>query len=75
MKFKAHWFLYVPPGGTVNKAGLCPQLTYMYVWWGNLTNRNHVEDLRVVRRIILKLIFMRWDVARTEIISKEDVPT
>jgi hypothetical protein len=41
----------------------------MYVWRGNLTNRNHLEDLRVVGRIILKLIFMKWDVARAEIIS------
>jgi len=43
--------------------------TYMYVWWGNLTNRNHLEDLSLVGRIILKLIFKRWVVARTEIIS------
>jgi hypothetical protein len=42
---------------------------YMYVCWGNLTNRNHLEDLRVVGRIMLKLIFMKWDVARTEIMS------
>jgi len=41
----------------------------MYVWWGNLTSRNHLEDLRVDGRIILKLIFKRWDEARTEIIS------
>lgn len=43
--------------------------TYMFVGWGNLTNRNHLEDLRVVGRIILKLIFMSWDVTRTEIVS------
>jgi hypothetical protein len=28
-----------------------------------------LEDLRVVGRIILKVIFNRWDVARTETIS------
>jgi len=35
----------------------------MYVWWGNLANRNHLEDVSVVGGIILKLIFKRWDVA------------
>jgi hypothetical protein len=37
--------------------------------WGNLTNRNHLGDLSVDGRIILKLIFKRWDVASTEIVS------
>jgi hypothetical protein len=41
----------------------------MCVWWGNLTNRNHLEDLRLVGIIILKFIFKEWEVARTEIIS------
>jgi hypothetical protein len=39
---------------------------YMYVWWVNLADRNHLEDLCVVGRIILKLIIESWDVAQTE---------
>jgi hypothetical protein len=42
---------------------------YLYVWWGNLTNRKHLEDLSVVGRIILKFIFKWWGVARTENLS------
>jgi len=29
-------------------------------WWGNLRERDHLEDIRVGRRIILKLIFKEW---------------
>jgi hypothetical protein len=29
-------------------------------WWGNLRERDHLEDIRVDRRIILKLIFKKW---------------
>jgi hypothetical protein len=29
-------------------------------WWGNLRERYHLEDLRVDRRKILKLIFNKW---------------
>jgi hypothetical protein len=30
--------------------------------WGNLTERNHLKDPGVDERIILKLIFRKWDV-------------
>ena len=30
-------------------------------WWGTLRMRNSLEDLRVDGRIILKLIFNKWD--------------
>jgi len=31
-------------------------------WWGNLRERDHLGDLRVEGRIILKWIFRQWDV-------------
>jgi hypothetical protein len=30
-------------------------------WWGNLRKRDHLANLYVDRRIILKWIFRRWD--------------
>jgi hypothetical protein len=30
-------------------------------WWGNLKERDHLEDLDVEIKIILKLIFQQWD--------------
>jgi len=30
-------------------------------WWGDLTERNHLEDTDVDVRIILKLISREWD--------------
>jgi hypothetical protein len=30
-------------------------------WWGDLRERDHVEDLGVDERIILKWIFKKWD--------------
>ena len=30
-------------------------------WWGNLTERVHLEDLVVDGRIILKWILEKWD--------------
>jgi len=35
-------------------------------WWGNLRERDHLEDLGVDGRIILRWIFRKWDgVAQT----------
>jgi hypothetical protein len=30
-------------------------------WWGDLVERDHLEDLDVDGRIILKYIFKKWD--------------
>jgi hypothetical protein len=30
-------------------------------WWGNLRERDHLEDLGIDGRIILKRIFLKWD--------------
>jgi len=30
-------------------------------WWGDLMERDHVEDLGEDRKIILKWIFKKWD--------------
>jgi hypothetical protein len=35
---------------------------HTWVCWGDLTERDHLEDLRVDGRIILKWIFKKWDV-------------
>jgi hypothetical protein len=30
-------------------------------WWGNLRERDHLEDLSVDERIILKCLFKKWN--------------
>jgi len=32
------------------------------LWWGNLRERDHLEDRGVDGRIILRWIFRKWDV-------------
>jgi hypothetical protein len=31
------------------------------VWWGNLRERDHLEDAGIDERIILKWVFKKWD--------------
>ena len=35
---------------------------YTEFWWGNLRERDHLEDPGVDWRIILRWIFRKWDV-------------
>jgi hypothetical protein len=35
---------------------------YTGLWWGNLRKRDHLEDLAIDGRIILRWIFKKWDV-------------
>ena len=35
---------------------------YTGFWWGNLRDRDHLEDIGVDGRIILRWIFRKWDV-------------
>ena len=30
-------------------------------WWGDLMERDHLEDLGIDRKIVLKWIFKKWD--------------
>ena len=34
---------------------------YTGFWWGNLRERDHLEDLGVDGRIILRWIFRKWE--------------
>jgi len=33
---------------------------YRGLWWGNVTERDHLEDLSVDGKIILRWIFRKW---------------
>jgi len=35
---------------------------YTGFWWGNLRERDHLEDPSIDGRIILRWIFRKWDV-------------
>jgi len=37
---------------------------YTGFWWGNARERDHLEDLCVHRRKILRWAFRKWDVGR-----------
>jgi hypothetical protein len=34
------------------------------VWWGNLREGVHLEDLPIGGRLLLKLVFKKWDEMR-----------
>ena len=35
---------------------------YTGFWWGNLRERDHLEDKGLDRRIILRWTFRKWDI-------------
>jgi hypothetical protein len=35
---------------------------YIGLWWGNLRERDHLEDPGVDGRVILRWLFRKWDV-------------
>jgi len=48
--------------GHVARIGERREETYSGFWWGNLEERDHLEDPDVDGRIILRWIFRKWDV-------------
>jgi hypothetical protein len=40
------------------------EAVYTAFCWGNLRERNHLEDLDVDGRIILRLIFRQWNLGK-----------
>jgi hypothetical protein len=34
---------------------------YMVFWWGDLRERDHLEDQDLDRKIILRWVFRKWD--------------
>ena len=46
-------------GARVGGVERCIQV---FFWWGNLRERDHLEDPGVDGRIILKWVFRKWDV-------------
>jgi len=43
-----------------NVARMGTEEVYRGFWWGNLRERDHLEDTDVEGRIILRWIFRRW---------------
>ena len=43
--------------------------SYTGFWWGNLRERDHLGDPGIDGRIILKCIFMKWDVGSMDCIE------
>jgi len=48
-------------GGACSAYG-CRREAYTGFWWGNLRERDHLGDLGVDGRIILRWILRKWDV-------------
>jgi hypothetical protein len=46
-------------GGRVVRVGIEVHTGF---WWGNLKERDHLEELSVDVRIVLRWIFRKWDV-------------
>jgi len=42
---------------------------YAGFWWGNLSERDHLEEPGVDERIILRWIFRKWDLGGMDWIS------
>jgi len=41
-------------------------------WWGDLREKDHLEDLGIGGRVILKWIFKKWDGGLAEIDLAQD---
>jgi len=48
---------------------------YTEFWWGNLRERDHLEDADLDGRIVLKWIFRKWDGSMDWIDLAEDGDT
>jgi hypothetical protein len=44
----------------IKNNGKGTEKVYSTVWWGNLRERDHLEDLGADGRIILRWIFRKW---------------
>jgi hypothetical protein len=48
-------------GGACSTYGREVHVAYRRFWWGNLRERDHLEDAGADVRIILRWIFTQWD--------------
>jgi hypothetical protein len=39
----------------------CRREVHTGIWWGNLSERDHLEDLSTDKTMIVKEIFKKWD--------------